>query len=144
MIFRYIFHGYTVFFFSFFCFWYCCCCCFVKNIYLIHIGLYGSTLTPPISGNKITFFGPIFIIRASCETKKERLSYRKKCIEEFVRGKSLFWFTLSFFVALFVYPLPKWRTCWVVPIKIYSIAMGGILCHGIMSERSKIWKSLAV
>ena len=25
-------------------------------------------------------------------------------------------------------PLPKWRTCWMAPIKIHNIAMGGILC----------------
>ena len=31
------------------------------------------------------------IIRTSWETKKERLSYRKKHIEEFVQGISLFW-----------------------------------------------------
>ena len=47
-------------------------------------------------------------ITALWETKKEqRLSYRRKYIEEFVWGTSLFWlhalFSMSFFVAFFVY-----------------------------------------
>ena len=71
-------------------------------------------------------------IRTSWETKKERLSYRKKYIEEFVWEISLFWLhallSMSFFVAFLVYSLPKWRTCWIAPIKIHNIAMGGILC----------------
>ena len=32
-------------------------------------------------------------------------------------------------------PFPKWRTCWMVPIKIYGLAMGDILCDDIMNER---------
>ena len=61
---------------------------------------------------------------------------------------SLFWLhvllSMSLFIAFFVYsfPLSKWRTCWTVPIKIHNIAMEGILCDDIMSERLKIWKSL--
>ena len=72
------------------------------------------------------------IIRASWETNKERLSCRKKYIEEFVWGTSLFWLhfllSMSFFIAFFVYslPIPKWRTCWIAPIKIYNIALVGI------------------
>ena len=41
-------------------------------------------------------------------------------------------------------PLPKWRTCWMAPIKTHNIATYGISCNEIMSERSKIWKSLAI
>ena len=89
------------------------------------------------------------IIRATWETKKEqRLSYRKKKIEEFVWELPLFWlqafFSMSLFIAFFIWTLPlsKWRTCWIVPIKIHHIAMEGILCDDIISERSKIWKSL--
>ena len=69
------------------------------------------------------------ITRATWETKKE-------------------WFhallSMSLFMLFFVYSLPlsEWRTCWMFPIKIYSVAMEGILCDDIMSERSKIWKSL--
>ena len=91
------------------------------------------------------------IIRVSWETKKEqRLSYWKNYIKEFVRGTSLLWlhalFPMSLFLAFFIYPLPlpKWRTCWMAPIKIHNIAMGGILCNEILNERSKIWKSLAI
>ena len=89
------------------------------------------------------------IIRASSDTKKERYSYSKKYIEEFVWEKSLFWLntflSMSFFY-FFVYflLLPKWRTCLMFPIKIHTIAMGGILCDDIMSQRLKIWKSLAI
>ena len=52
--------------------------------------------------------------------------------------------SMSLFMLFFVYSLPlsEWRTCWMFPIKIYSVAMEGILCDDIMSERSKIWKSL--
>ena len=69
------------------------------------------------------------IIRAWYETKKEKLSYRKKYVKEFVWGTSLFWLhtLLStahppfyvIFIAFFVYflPLPKWRTCWMTPYK---------------------------
>ena len=46
------------------------------------------------------------IIRASWEIKKEKLTYRKMYIEEFVWGISLFWLNallfISFFVAFFV------------------------------------------
>ena len=50
------------------------------------------------------------------------------------------------FVAFFVYylPLPKRRTCWMVTIKIYNIAMVGVLCDDTMSEWPKIWQSLAI
>ena len=57
------------------------------------------------------------IIRASWETKMERLSYRKKYIEEFVRWTSHFWLhallSMSVFVAFFVCSLhlPKCRIC---------------------------------
>ena len=76
------------------------------------------------------------------------MSYRKKYIEESVWGTSLFWMhallSMSLFVTFFVYCLPfsKWRISWMVHIKISNIAMGGILCDDIMSERSKIWKFL--
>ena len=95
------------------------------------------------------FFGcglsiaPCNIIRASCETKKERLNYRKKYIEQSAWGTSLFWLhaplSMSFFVAFFVYslPYPKWRTCWMTPM-IHSVVMDVILCDDIMSERLKI------
>ena len=85
------------------------------------------------------------IIRASWETKKERLSFRRKYIEELVWGISPFWLhlllSMSFccFLCLLSAPL-KWRTCGIAPIKICSSAMGSILCDDI-SERLKIWKS---
>ena len=109
------------------------------------------------------------IIRASWETKKERLGHRKKYIKEFVRGTLLFWlyalrhikefvrgislfwlYALLYLYIIFccflrlLFPLPKWRTCWIAPIKIHDNAMVGILCNDNMSERSKIWQSLAI
>ena len=89
-------------------------------------------------------------IRASWETKKERLSHRKKYIEAFVWGLSLLWLnallSMSFFVAFFVDSLPllKWCTCWMAPIKIHNIAMVGILPDDTMSKLSKTWQSLAI
>ena len=90
-------------------------------------------------------------IRASWETNKQkRFSYRKKYIEEFVWRTSLFWLhallSIMSFVAFFSNSLLLSRgyTCWMAPIKIHHIPAGGILCDDIMSERSKIWKSLAI
>ena len=86
-------------------------------------------------------------IRTSWETKKERLSYRKKCIEEFVWGISLFWphalLSMSFCCFLRLLPSPSqvihlWNGCY----KDTYIAMSGILCDNIMSKRSKMWKSI--
>ena len=52
-------------------------------------------------------------IRTSWETKKERLSYRKKCIEEFERGISLFWLhallSMSFCCFLRLFPPPSYE-----------------------------------
>ena len=42
------------------------------------------------------------------------------------------------------FPLPKWCTCLMFLIKIRNIAVGGIPCDDIMSERSKMWNSLAI
>ena len=86
-------------------------------------------------------------IRISWETKKERLSYRKTCIEEFVWGISLFWLhaflSMSFYWFLRLLP----PSSQVMPLrndayKDTYIAMGGILCDDIISKRSKIWKSI--
>ena len=63
-------------------------------------------------------------------------------------GTSLFWLhallSMPHFVAFFVnsLPLPNWRTCWMAPIKMHDIALGGILCDDIMSEWSKYVKFL--
>ena len=86
------------------------------------------------------------IITASWKTKKEwRLSYRKKCRERFVWMIPLFWLhallSMPPFVSFFVYSL-QWLTWLMAPRKIHNIAMGDILWDDIMSERSKIWKSL--
>ena len=84
------------------------------------------------------------IIRALWQTKKERLSYRKTYIEEFVWGTSLFWLhallSMSFSVAFFVFslPLPNCRTCRMAPVKVHNIAIVRILCDVIMSKRSEI------
>ena len=64
-------------------------------------------------------------IRTSWETKKERLSYRKKYIEEFVWGISLFWLhalSISFCCFLgYSLLLSKWSACGMAPIKIYIL-----------------------
>ena len=78
---------------------------------------------------------------------KERLSYRKKCIEQFVWGISPFWLhallSMSFSCFLCLLPPPSQ----VMHLRNGSykdtyIAMGGILCDDIMSKRSKKWKSI--
>ena len=85
------------------------------------------------------FVAPCTIIRASWETKKERFSYPKKYIEKIVWGTSLFWLhsllSMSLFVAFFVFslPLPKWRTCLMVPIKIHIIFLWVVFC--VMTSR---------
>ena len=86
-------------------------------------------------------------IRISWETKKERLSYRKTCIEEFVWGISLFWLhaflSMSFCCFLLLLSPPSQvrhlrNGCY----KDTHIAMSGILFVDIMSKRSKTWKSI--
>ena len=82
-------------------------------------------------------------IRTSWETKKERLSYRKKYIEEFVWGISLFWLhallSMSFCCFLRLHsPSSQAMPLRNDPYKDTNIAMGGIL----RDERSKIWKSI--
>ena len=86
-------------------------------------------------------------IRTSWETKKERLSYRKKYIKEFVWGISFFWIhallsmSLSCFLCLL--PLPSQAMqLWNGSYEDTYIAMGDILCDDMMSKRSKIWKSI--
>ena len=43
--------------------------------------------------------------------------------------------TKSFFVAFFFYslPFPKWHNCWMAPIRVHNIAMGGIRCDDVKS-----------
>ena len=65
-------------------------------------------------------------IRTSWETKKERLSYRKKYIEVFVWGYHFFDYTLSIlclFSAFFHYSLLllTWHTCGMASIKIHTL-----------------------
>ena len=81
------------------------------------------------------------------KTKKKRLSYRKKCIEECVWGISLFWlhalFSMSFCCVLRLLPPASqvkhlWNGCY----KDTYIAVSGILWDNIMSKRSKMWKSI--
>ena len=99
----------------------------------------------------LLFIARFNIIRASRETKKKKLSHRKKCKKEFMWETSPFWlhtlFSMSIDVDFLIYSLPplKWRNCWMISINICSIAMGGILCDDIMSERrSKILRSFAI
>ena len=66
----------------------------------------------------------------------------KKCIEEFVWGTSMFWlhaFLSLQFVTFFVYslPLPKWRTCWMAPIKTHNTLAGGVLCNELWVNGQK-------
>ena len=92
------------------------------------------------------------ISRTSWETKKnlkielQKKVHRRICVRDitFLIAQPLFY--MSLFVAFFMYSflLPKRHTCWMSPIKIHNIAMGGILCYDIMTERSKVWKSLAI
>ena len=77
-----------------------------------------------------------------------RIELQKKVHERIcVRDITFFTARPPFYVTFYPFlclslPLSKWRTCWMVPIKIHNIAMEGILCDDIMSERSKIWRYL--
>ena len=73
----------------------------------------------------VIFVARCNVIRALWEIKKERFIERKERY-------------------MYSFPFPRWRTCWMVPIKIRNIAMGAILYDDIMSERWKIWKLLAI
>ena len=89
------------------------------------------------------------IIRTSWETKKERLGYRKKYIEEFVWGTSFFWLrallSMSFccFLRLLSPPSQAMHSQ-NDPYKDIYFAMGDILCDDILSKRSLIWKSPSI
>ena len=83
-------------------------------------------------------------IRASWETKKERLTYRKMYTEEFVWGISLFLTARSSFInAFFGYslPLPKWHICRMTPIKIY-ILLWVVFCLIISWANSRKYENL--
>ena len=91
------------------------------------------------------YFWSLFILSTLFKKKVHKKS-RKKYIEEFVWGASIFWLRslLSVIFCCFLRllpPLPKWRTSWMTPVKIRNIAMGGILCDDITSEQSKMWES---
>ena len=80
-------------------------------------------------------------IRGSWETKKERLSYRKKYIEEFVWGISLFWLhallSMSFCCFLCLLPPTFQVTClWNGPYKDIHIAMD-VFCVMISWENGR-------
>ena len=86
------------------------------------------------------------INRTSWVTKKERLSYRKKYIEEFVQGISLFWLhpLLSMSFSRFFLSTPSPFPSNVLaewPLQRYIVLLWVLLCNHIMSERLKIWKS---
>ena len=70
-----------------------------------------------------------------------KIELQKKYIEEFVWGNHFFDCTPSFLCHFLLLssstPIAKQRTCWMAPIKIHIILMGGILCDDIMSERLK-------
>ena len=94
---------------------------FLCKYYIVILGtLVGSFLD-------VLFLLLAVIIRTSWETKKERMSYRKKYIEEFVWGTLLFWLctllSMSFccFLCIYSLPLPKWHPCRMTPIKIYIL-----------------------
>ena len=73
----------------------------------------------------------------------EKSTYNNLC-----EGHAFFdckpYFLCDFLLLSLSSSLSKWRTCWMAPIKIYNIAMGGNLYDDIMSERLKTWKSLAI
>ena len=73
---------------------------------------------------------PENFIRASWEIKKERPSYIKKYIEEFVWGTSFFWlhalFSMSFFVTFFAYFLPFVYSSFTKK-KIYLLQKTGVV-----------------
>ena len=90
------------------------------------------------------------IMRASWETKKERLSNRKKVHRtNCVKGITFLTAWPPFYIifcCFFVYSLSliKWLSCWMAPKKIHDIALCRILCDDIVSLRSKIWKALSI
>ena len=86
-------------------------------------------------------------IRTLWETKKERLSYKKTYIKEFLWRISLFWLhavlSMSFYCFLRLLP----PSSQVMPLrndayKDTYVARGGILCDDVISKRSKIWESI--
>ena len=90
----------------------------------------------------VLFVASYNIIRASRETNKERLSYRKKFIKRRIRAllsMSFLLLSLSTPCSFTSYVHGEWSQ-----IKIHSIAIGAILCDDNMTELWKVWKSLAI
>ena len=60
------------------------------------------------------------------------MSWKKSTSKILCETHHFFKCTLSFLCQFLLFssstPIPKWRTCWMVPIKIHNIVMGGILC----------------
>ena len=109
---------------------------------IVFLCKYYIVISNTLIGWRVLFVARCNIIRASWETKKERLTYRKKVHRRRICVRNITFLAAypSFYVifaAFFVYslPFPKWRTCWMAPIETHDIAMGSILCDDIMSER---------
>ena len=95
-----------------------------------------------------SFFDVLFwllvVILSELHLKSRRKDWDSEKIHRRICVRDIHFLTapllsMPFFVAFFVYslPLPKWCTC--------SMArMGCVLCDDVMSERSSIWKSLAI
>ena len=81
------------------------------------------------------FFLLLAVILSELYGKLRRNKYwvtGKSAQKSLCEGHHLFDGTLSFLCHILLLssstPLPKWRICWMVPIKIQNIATGGILC----------------
>ena len=82
------------------------------------------------------------IIRASCETKKERLSFRENIWKSWCEGHKLFDCIYSFLCNSLLFSL---STSFPFPSDVIAQwPVWVVLCDDIMSEWSKIWKSLAI
>ena len=74
----------------------------------------------------------------------EKSAKRNLCEgHHFLAARPTFFYVILCCFLRLLSPLAKWCTCWMAPIKKYK-AMVGVLSHDIMSERSKIWQSLAI
>ena len=115
---------------------------------LMFLCKYCTVISETLVGSRCALFvARLNTIRTSWETKKERSSYNKTYIEEFMLGISLFWLhaLLSMSFYCFLRLLPPSSQVMSLRNDAYKdtyIAMGGILCDDIISKRSKLWKSI--
>ena len=113
---------------------------------------YDSDISHPLVGSILNVL-LLLLALILTELHEERRKNKDWVIEKRLKknlcdGHHFFDYTPSFlchfFVDFFVYFPPLSQVMYFLNGPVNDISMDGILCNDIMSERSKMWKSLAI